>query len=124
MSLTMFGAGSSVTVALHLPYCAQSVALAPGVNRAAKTGADGLTIIGSGPLDLPVLRMATPRNEDVKKPTLIGGEVAADSLREALLTSDGVIDSSSQLRKGIGSDDPLRLNANLRRRFMVQARDA
>ena len=99
MPLTMFGAGSSVIIALHVPDCVLSVAHAPVANRAAK-------------------------DKGVKRPTLMGGGVTADNLRRALPTSDGVIDSNSHLRKGIDSDDALHLNADLRRCFMDQARAA
>ena len=68
--------------------------------------------------------MATAMDEGVKNPTLIGGGVAAGNLREALLTSDGVIDSGSQLRRGIDSDDQFRLGTDRRRRFMDQGRGA
>ena len=124
MPLTLFGAGSMVIAALHLPDCALPAAYDSGANRAAKTGADGQIVFGSSIMDMPVLRIVAARDAGVKKPTMIGGGVAADNLREALLKSNAVIDSNSLSRKGIDSDDPLRLNAVLCRRFMDQARDA
>ena len=99
MPLTLFGAGSTAIAALHPPDRAPSVAHASGANWAA-------------------------RDAGVKKPTLIGGGVTADNLRESPLTGDGVIDSGSRSRKGIDSDDPLRMNADPCGRFMDQARDA
>lgn len=99
MPLTLFGAGSMVIAALHLPDCALPAGHASGASWAA-------------------------RDAGVNKPTMIGGGVAADNLREALLTSNAVIDSISLSRKGIDSNDPLCLNAVLCRRFMDQARDA
>ena len=99
MPLTLHGAGSAVIAALHLPDRALSVAPASGANWAAG-------------------------DAGVKKPTLIGGGVTADNLREALLTGDDVIASSSQSRKGIDPDDPLRMNADPCRRLMDHARHA
>ena len=99
MPLTLFGAGSTVIATPHLPDCAPSASHALAANWAAK-------------------------DAGVKKLTLIGGGGTADNLREALLTGDGVIDSGSQSRKGIDSDDPLRMNADPCRRFMDQARNA
>lgn len=99
MPLNMFGASSTVIATLHLPDSALSVAHASGANWAA-------------------------RDAGVKKPTLIGGGVTADNLREVLPTGDGAIASGSRSRKGIDSDDPLRMNADPCRRLMDQARDA
>ena len=124
MPLTLFGAGSSVMAALHLPDCALPAAYDSGANRSAKTGLDGQIVFGSSIKDMPVLRIVAARDAGVMKPTLIGRGVTADNRRETLQTNEGVIDSSSQLRKGIDSDDPLRLNTDLRCRFMDQARDA
>ena len=99
MPLTQFGAGSTVIATPHLPDCAPSASHALAANWAAK-------------------------DAGVKKLTLIGGGVTEDNLREALLTGDGVIDSSPQSRKGIDSDDPPRMSADPCRCFMDQARDA
>ena len=124
MPLTLFGAGSSVIAALHLPDCALPAAHVSAANRAAKTEADGLIVIGSSLLDMLVLRIAAARGAGVKKPTLIGGGVTADNPIEERLTSVGVIDSDLRLQNGVDFDDPIRLNACRRRRFMDQARDA
>ena len=99
MPLTLFGAGSTAIAALHMPDRALSVAHALGANWTA--GDAGMT-----------------------QPTLIGGGVTADNLRELLLTGDYVIGSSSRSRKSIDSDDPLRMNADPCRRFMDHARGA
>ena len=99
MPLTLLGAGSTVIAALHLPDRAPSVAHASGANWAAA-------------------------DAGVKKPTLIGGGATADNLSEALLTGDGIIASSSQSRRGIDPDDPLRMNADPCRRLMDRARHA
>ena len=99
MPLTLFGAGSTVIATSHVPDCTPSIALASGANWAV-------------------------RDAGVKKLTLIGGGGTADNLCAALLTGDGVIDSSPQSRKGIDSDDPLRMSADPCRRFMDQARNA
>ena len=89
MPLTLIGAVSTVIATPHPPDRALSAAHASGANWAA-------------------------RDAGVKKPTLIGGGVTADNLREALPTGEGAIDS----------DDSLRMSFDLCRRFMDQARDA
>ena len=99
MPLTLLGAGSTVVAALHLPDRALAVAHASGGNWAAG-------------------------HAGVKKPTSIGGGVTADILREAPQTGDGVIASSSQSRRDVDSDDPLRMNADPCRCLMDRAGDA
>lgn len=90
-------------------------------NWAAKVGADGLIITGSGFSDT-LDRITAVRARVPRRPILIGGGVTEDNVAEALAAADAVIVSSTLMRKDLGENDLVRWDADLCRRFMDAAR--
>lgn len=90
---------------------------------AARTGADGLIITGSGFADT-LARIAAVRRTVPDRPVLIGGGVGMANVAEALAASDGLIVSSALMRDGAGEDDLLRWDPDRCRRFMDAVRAA
>lgn len=88
---------------------------------AQKTGADGLIITGSS-FDDTLARIARCRASGIKRPILIGGSVTEGNVGAALKASQGVIVSSSLMRKDAAETDILRWDRDLTRRFMDAAR--
>jgi predicted TIM-barrel enzyme len=90
---------------------------------AVKAGADGLVITGSSFPDTQD-RIAAIRKEGVSAPILIGGGVTTENVTQAIASADGVVVSSSLMRKGIAADDPVRWDGDACARFMDAARTA
>ena len=88
---------------------------------AQKTGADGMIITGSS-FDDTLARIASARAAGIKRPILIGGSVTEGNVGQALQASQGVIVSSSLMRKEAKAADVLRWDRDLTRRFMDVAR--
>lgn len=88
---------------------------------AQKTGADGLIITGASFADT-LARITRARNAGVTRPVLIGGSVTDANVAEALRDAQGVIVSSSLMRRHAEADDILRWDIDLTRRFMDAAR--
>jgi predicted TIM-barrel enzyme len=88
---------------------------------AAKTGADGLIITGSGFPDT-LERIAAVRAARLGRPLLIGGGVTEANVGEALRASDGVVVSTALMRRNAGEDDIVRWDRDGCRRFMDAAR--
>lgn len=88
---------------------------------AQKTGADGLIITGASFADT-LTRIARVRDAGVTRPIMIGGSVTEANVAKALEASQGVIVSSSLMRKDAKADDILRWDRELTRRFMDAAR--
>lgn len=88
---------------------------------AAKVGADGLIITGSGFQDT-LNRIAAVRGTVPSRPILIGGGVTSENVAEALATASGVIVSSALMRKSADEDDLVQWDADLCHRFMDAAR--
>lgn len=90
---------------------------------ARKAGADGLVITGDSFADTQT-RIAALRDRGLSLPILIGGGVTASNIGEALACCEGVVISSSLMRKGIAADDPIRWDADACARFMDAVRGA
>lgn len=90
---------------------------------ARKAGADGLVITGSSFADTQE-RIAALRDHGPTSPILIGGGVTTDNVARALACCEGVVVSSSLLRKGGEALDPVRWDADACARFMEAARAA
>jgi len=90
-------------------------------NWAAKVGADGLIVTGSG-FDDTLARIAAVREAVPARPVLIGGGVTESNVHEALRASDGVIVSSALMRAESGPEDLVRWDGDLCKRFMDAAR--
>jgi uncharacterized protein len=90
---------------------------------AQKTGADGLILTGSSFSDT-LDRIGRARRAGIARPILIGGGVTDTNVAEALGAADGVIVSTSLMRREAGSGDVLRWDRDLTRRFMDAARAA
>lgn len=90
---------------------------------AVKAGANGLVITGNSFADTQG-RIAAIRREGVRAPILIGGGVTTENVALALGCADGVVVSSSLMRQGIGTDDPIRWDSDACARFMEAARTA
>lgn len=88
---------------------------------AVKAGANGLVITGHSFADTQD-RIAAIRSEGVRAPILIGGGVTTENVASALDCADGVVVSSSLMRKNIGADDPIRWDGDACARFMDAAR--
>jgi predicted TIM-barrel enzyme len=90
---------------------------------AQKTGADGLILTGA---DFPdsLARIARARKAGIKRPILLGGSVTTQNVGEALGTADGVIVSTSLMRRDAAPGDVLKWDADASRRFMDAARAA
>lgn len=90
---------------------------------AAKTGADGLIITGASFADT-LERIVAVRQQDIRRPILIGGGVTVANVGAALDAADGVIVSTALMRKAAGEDDVLRWDIGLCQQFMDAARGA
>jgi uncharacterized protein len=88
---------------------------------AQKTGADGLIITGAS-FDDTLARIGKARASGIKRPILIGGSVSEANVAAALEASQGVIVSSSLMRRDAKADDILRWDHDLAHRFMDAAR--
>jgi uncharacterized protein len=88
---------------------------------AQKTGADGLIVTGAS-FDDTLTRIARARASGVRRPILIGGSVTEGNVGAALAAAEGVIVSSSLMRKEAADTDVLRWDRDLTRRFMDAAR--
>lgn len=88
---------------------------------AQKTGADGLIITGHDFAD-SLARIRRARGAGIKRPILLGGSVTEGNVAEALSVCDGVVVSTALMRKDAASDDLLRWDIDLARRFMDAAR--
>jgi uncharacterized protein len=87
---------------------------------AQKTGADGLIITGA---DFPdsLVRIERARTAGTRRPVLLGGGVTEDNVKDALAIADGVIVSTSLMRKGALAAEILKWDADLTQRFMDAA---
>jgi predicted TIM-barrel enzyme len=90
---------------------------------AVKLGADGLIVTGASFPDT-LARIAAVRAAGIRRPILIGGGVTEDNVGEALAHGDGVIVSSSLMRKDAAPDAMAQWDAERCRRFMDAARTA
>ncbi len=88
---------------------------------AQKTGADGLIITGSS-FDDTLVRIDRARKAGIRRPILIGGSVTEANVGAALKASQGVIVSSSLMRKEAGPADVLRWDRDLTARLMDAAK--
>ncbi len=88
---------------------------------AQKTGADGLILTGADWAD-SLARIERARKTGIKRPILLGGSVTSGNVGEALRAADGVIVSTTLMRKDAAPGDVLRWDADLCRRFMDNAR--
>jgi len=88
---------------------------------AQKTGADGLIITGSS-FDDTLARIGRLRAAAIKRPILIGGGVNEENVAAALRASQGIVVSTSLMRKDAGPSDVLRWDIDLTRRLMDAAR--
>jgi uncharacterized protein len=88
---------------------------------AQKTGADGLIITGSN-FDDTSARIGRARAAGIKPPILIGGGVTDANVSAALAVAQGVVVSTSLMRKDAAPMDLLRWDRDLTRRFMDAAR--
>ena len=84
-------------------------------------GADGLIITGGDFAD-SLARIRKARGAGIKRPILLGGSVTEGNVAEALSVCDGVVVSTALMRKDAASDDLLRWDIDLARRFMDAAR--
>lgn len=90
---------------------------------AQKTGADGLIITGA---DFPdsLARIERARKAGIRRPILLGGSVTEANVAQSLATADGVIVSTSLMRKDAAPRDVLKWDQGLTERFMEAARKA
>jgi predicted TIM-barrel enzyme len=88
---------------------------------AQKTGADGLIVTGSSFADT-LSRIASARASGIRPPILIGGGVTDGNVRAALAAAQGVIVSTSLMRKDAEPSDVLRWDRDLALRLMDAAR--
>ncbi len=88
---------------------------------AQKSGADGLIITGAS-FDDTLARIARARASGIKRPVIIGGSVTEGNVGAALGSAQGVIVSTSLMRKDAADGDLLRWDRDLTRRFMDAAR--
>jgi predicted TIM-barrel enzyme len=97
----------------------------PRIRRewAQKTGADGLILTGSSFAD-SLDRIARARQAGHRAPDPHRSGVTDTNVAEALGAADGVIVSTSLMRRDAGSADVLRWDRDLTRRFMDAARVA
>ncbi|PWS38957.1 phosphoric monoester hydrolase [Falsiroseomonas bella] len=86
-------------------------------------GADGLVLTGADFAD-SLARIRAARAAGVRVPILLGGGVTEQNVTEALGVAQGVIVSSSLMRRGAASDELLRWDADRTRRLMDHARAA
>lgn len=105
-----------------------TVPLAPveperGALWAQSLGADGLVLTGSDFAD-SLARIRAARAAGVRVPILLGGGVTAGNVAEALGAAQGVIVSSSLMRRGDAPDGLARWDADRTRRLMDLARAA
>jgi predicted TIM-barrel enzyme len=87
---------------------------------AVKTGADGLIITGASFPDT-LSRIAAVREAGVGRPILIGGGVTETNVAKALSAAEGVIVSSSLMRRDAAPDEVVRWDVDACRRFMDAA---
>ncbi|WP_172961042.1 BtpA/SgcQ family protein [Oceaniglobus roseus] len=80
-------------------------------------GADAIVLTGSS-FDDSRAKVAAVRAAGVKRPLFIGGGIDADNIATALAEADGVVVSTSLLRKGIDDDDILRWDVAAVRRMV------
>lgn len=90
---------------------------------ARKAGADGLVITGSSFADTQT-RIAALRHQGLSMPILIGGGVTAENVAQAMACCDGVVVSSSLMRKEIDANEKVRWDATACAQFMEAARAA
>jgi len=86
-------------------------------------GADGLVLTGADFAD-SLARIRAARAAGVRVPILLGGGVTEENVAEALGASQGVIASSSLMRRDAAADDLMRWDADRTRRLMDLARTA
>ena len=98
-----------------VPISGESQAFA--ADWALKSGADGLIITGNSLSDTLTL-IGTPRGKGMRRPILIGGGVTEANLADAMAAADGVIVSSVLMRRDAGTEDLLRWDVDLCRRFV------
>ena len=84
-------------------------------------GANGLVLTGANFAD-SLARIRAARTAGVRVPILLGGGVTEDNVAEALGAAQGVVVSSSLMRRGAGGDETLRWDADRTRRLMDRAR--
>jgi predicted TIM-barrel enzyme len=84
-------------------------------------GADGLVLTGSDFAD-SLARIHAARAAGVRVPILLGGGVTEDNVAEALGAAQGIIVSSSLMRRDAASGDLLRWDRDRSRRLMDLAR--
>ncbi|MCA3585438.1 MAG: phosphoric monoester hydrolase [Methylocystis sp.] len=89
---------------------------------AQKSGADGLIITGAS-FDDTLQRIGKASAAGISRPILIGGSVTETNITAALGASQGVIVSSSLMRRDAKAADILRWDRDLTRRFMDAARN-
>jgi len=88
---------------------------------AQKTGADGLILTGADFAD-SLARIERARKAGIKRPILLGGSVTESNVAQSLTSADGVIVSTSLMRKDVGARDVLKWDLALCERFMEAAR--
>ncbi|WP_376093644.1 BtpA/SgcQ family protein [Roseomonas sp. CCTCC AB2023176] len=86
-------------------------------------GADGLVLTGADFGD-SLARIRAARGAGVRVPILLGGGVTETNVAEALCVAQGVIVSSSLMRKDAGPDGLLRWDRDATNRLMDRARAA
>lgn len=91
-------------------------------NWAVQLGADALVVTGAN-FDESLSRIRSTRAAGIRKPILIGGGVNDDNIGDALSVSDGVIVSTSLMRKPSSPDDPLRWDLDRARSLMQRVAD-
>lgn len=80
-------------------------------------GADAIVLTGSS-FDDSCAKVAAVRKAGVKRPLFIGGGIDGTNLKGALEQADGVVVSTSLLRRGIADDDILRWDVTAVRQLM------
>lgn len=84
-------------------------------------GADGLVLTGADFAD-SLARIRAARGAGVRVPILLGGGVTEENVAEALRDAQGVVVSSSLMRRGAGPEELLRWDADRTHRLMDRAR--
>lgn len=91
-----------------------------GERWAVNTGADALVLTGSSFAEsMEILHRA--RQQNLKRPLILGGSAAAENIQQVLKVADGAIVSSALKRKNAG-DDLLQWDISLVRQFMDAVR--
>ena len=90
---------------------------------AVNTGADALVLTGAS-FDDSIAILKRARQQNLKRPLLLGGSATTENVAQALKFADGVIVSTSLKLKNASSHDVLQWDIELVKRFMDAANQA